>query len=207
MFQVIQESAKKPPKEALLQLWRSPWFRYTMAILLFAGAAGGAYSYYLWMQALSEDCDRHEPPKIAVSELIDMKERLARYQHDRSEEAYLSLSADELGFVIYTKTDILGRYEFTPEGLAAQVTVPRGDGTCYNIDFVGLLDTDRGSIEVRPVRLVVGELDLTSWFQPSYTIEASSFGAAAEETFANISSITITSTEAQIRLRNRAKIW
>lgn len=136
-----------------------------------------------------------------------MKDRLAAYQHDRSEDAYLSLSAEELGFVIYTKTEILGKYSFSSEGLVAQLTVPRPNGSCYNVDFVGQLDSRRGRIEIQPAHIVVGDLDMTRWFQPSYTVNASSFGQAAEDTFSNITSISITGTEAKIRLRNRQKIW
>jgi len=210
MFQTINEPSKKPRKSAKdlsSYLWRNPWSRYIAALLLLIGFAGGAYGYVLWTQMISTECEQHAVPKIDVNQLIDMKERLVKYQHDKSDDPYLSLSAEELGFVIFTKTEVLGKYEFTPDGLSAHVTVPRPDGSCYNVDFVGLLDTNRGSIEIRPARLVVGELDLTSWFQPSYTVDASSFGEAAEETFANITSISITSTEAQIRLRNRTKIW
>jgi hypothetical protein len=210
MFQTIQEPTKKSRKSTAdlsRQLWQNRWLRYGVAAALVLSIGSGLYSYSLWQQSISIDCDRYAAPEIEVAEIIALKERLAAYQHDRSEEAYLSLSAEELGVVIYTATEICGEYGFGPEGLAAQLTVPRPDGSCYHVDFVGQIESRRGSIEIRPNRMVIGTLDVTSWFQPSYTVDAARFGETAEQTFSNITSISVTATEAQIRLRNRKKIW
>ena len=210
MFESVQESKKSPkvsPKDRLTAIWGSPVVRYGLVAFGVTSLGAVGYGYSLWGRAISSDCDVGPPPKLSIDELVDMKERLAVYQHDRSKEAYLPLSVDELGFLVATKTDIIGDYKLTPQGLDAKMTVPRGDGTCYKVDFLGLVDVHRGDILLRPIRLIVGSLDLTSWFQPEYHVESSYLGGAAEETFDNITEIRFTTSEVQIKLHNRKKIW
>ena len=210
MFESVQESKqspKRPTKENVSAVLGNPAVRYGVGALGVLVLAGAGYGYYLWGSAISTDCEARPAPKLSIDELIDMKERLAVYQRDRSEDAYLPLSIEELGFLIATKTEIVGDYRLTPQGLEAQMMVPRDDGTCYNVDFLGLVDVHRGDILVRPIRLIVGSLDMTTWFQPEYHIDSSYFGGVAEETFDNISEIRFGTTEVQLKLHNRKKIW
>jgi hypothetical protein len=208
MFQTIQDS--KPKRTlfgSIVLLWRSTLFRYGLVCLLGVAVVAGSYGYYVWGQMISVDCQKSVAPKLSISQLIELRERLGFYQQERAYDASLSLSAYELGFIVWTKTDIVGDYSVEGENLEAKLTLPRDDGTCYKLDFLGQLNVHKGRIEVRPQRLIVGEADLTWWFQPSYSMDSRSFGEVAEATCSNIDGITFSDGEVQVRLRNRTEIW
>ena len=210
MFERVKESkqpSKATPRESLTALWQNKVFRSFLIVAGIAIIGAMGYGYTLWGRAVSSECEERPPPKLAIDELIEMKERLAAYQRDRSASAYLALSVEEFAFLVATKTDIVGDYKLTDQGLEARVMVPRGDGTCYNVDFLGLVDIHRGEVIVRPARLIVGSLDMTSWFQPEYRFKSSYFGGVAEETFDNITEIRFAKSEVHLKLHNRKKIW
>jgi hypothetical protein len=145
-------------------LFRRPstWIAMIAAALVVGVGVGVALG---WRAALSRTlmsarCRPIPAADMTVDEIVDLKLRWKAYRRDPSADARFELSPREAAFLISGEGAASVHLESVGDRLTASLAIPVDGGGCYNVDFVGQVQVDRGVALVDPDRLVVGGTDL-----------------------------------------------
>lgn len=147
--------------EEVPTLARTPWLRWVALATVTVSLVFGVGSYVLWNRAISEHCASLPDPELSLEEMVALKWRHEAWQRDPQPDASLGLAVRELSFLLQ------GRFDFDlaledDSGLAhIRLAIPREDGQCWNVDYLGRIGVKEGVATLRPERVRVGEVDVT----------------------------------------------
>jgi hypothetical protein len=139
---------------------------------------------------------------LPIDDVVALVARLDAYRRDPDPRAVIELSGAELAFLIGAELDGAMQVEVVGEALSVDAAVPRPEGGCWNVVYRGTLVIDGGVVDMKPSRLVVGELDLgwRRWIVPSETVP----DPRLRKILGNVEHLEIFGGKLRFSLRDRA---
>lgn len=195
----------------LLLIARSTPARVLGALLASAAIGAGLFVTHIYTQAVSPTCDELPVTDLDIPAIVELKDRVERYQKDPYPNADLTMNAAEFNFILRDRDHAYQAHvEVHGDHAVIHATMPRDDGTCYNIRYAGSVDIQDRVATLHGEQVIVGDADITWWFAGADGVQLTADDMPdplSRAQLENMDDLHLRGGEVVIRLLDRWSMW